>query len=170
MKRLEPSRRDASPATSSLAGMLSTIACRLAADGAGWRLDLIGFPPEDIVDLINESNRTHGDGRCTAAPDGDVVSIRERSRDALLLVAGHVLRNHVRSRLDHRRPGLECPEVDFMHHLLARTGTFSIRRIETEVYSTWVDIGVSTRPDGSAKPADLSLIYDLVSNTWHTEF
>ena len=170
MKHLEPSRPDAAPATSSLAVMLSTIACRLATDGAGWRLDLIGFPPEDIIDLINESNRTHDAGRCTAAEDGDVVSIHGRLRGPLLLVGGRVLRNHVRSRLGHRRYGLECPEADFMHHLLARTGTFSIRRIETEVYSTWVDIGVSTCPDGSAKPADLSLIYDLVSNTWHTEF
>jgi len=98
------------------------------------------------------------------------VSIRARSREQLLLVAAHVLRSHVKTGISPRQVNVTHPEIDFMHHLLERTGMFTVRPIETEIYSTWIDVGVSTCPERSMKPADQSLIFDFVSLTWHGEF
>ena len=156
--------------STSLAGMLAAVSCRLARDGLEWTLDLVGVDPGDAVELATESHRVCNVTTSVRMLQDDVASIRTPSRDQLLCVGGNLLRNHVRSRIDARRCDVTAPEVDFMHHLLARSGTFAIRPIETEVYSTWVDIGISTSPDVDGTPADLSLIYDLISHTWHADF
>lgn len=154
----------------SLAGMLAAVSCRLARNESEWNLHLVGFDPRDAVELATEVRLAYDITPSVRMLDEDTVGIRARSRDHLLLVGGNVLRNHVRSRLAARRFDVTAPETDFMHHLLARSGTFAIRSIETEVYSTWVDVGVSTCPEAAGKPADVSLIYDLISNTWHADF
>jgi hypothetical protein len=59
------------------------------------------------------------------------------------------------------------PEPAIIERLFARTGRISVRPIETEMYSTAVDVGVSTHREGEPGPADASLIYDLYSHTWH---
>ncbi|HBZ96620.1 MAG TPA: hypothetical protein DEO57_02105 [Phycisphaerales bacterium] len=156
--------------TTSLAGMLAAVSCRLDRDAGGWNLRLSGFDPGDAVELATDVRRTYDITPSVRMLGADATGIRARSRDDLLRVGGNVLRNHVRSRLDARQCGVTAPETDFMHHLLARSGAFAIRPIETEVYSTWVDVGISTSPDAAEQPADLSLIYDLVSNTWHADF
>lgn len=102
-------------------------------------------------------------------PSG-AVSIQTRSREQLLLVAAHVLRSHVKIGINPRQVNVTHPEIDFMHHLLGRSGNFTVRPIETEIYSTWVDIGVSTCPERSMKPADQSVIFDFISSTWHGDF
>ena len=156
--------------TTSLAGMLAAVSCRLARNEGEWNLHLVGFEPRDAVELATEVRLAYDVTTSVRMLDDDTAGIRARSRDHLLLVGGNVLRNHVRSRLAARRFDVTSPETDFMHHLLARSGTFAIRPIETEVYSTWVDVGVSTSPEPVGKPADVSLIYDLISNTWHADF
>ena len=42
-----------------------------------------------------------------------------------------------------------------------------MKAIETEVFSTFVDVGIST--SGAAAPADSMMIYDIHSDTWHGE-
>ena len=139
-------------------------------------LDLVGLEPAVAIELVERACRSLKTPlnlpsvSTTRVVAGEVVSIRTRSRNQLLLVGAHVLRNQVQSRLGHRQVDVSAPELDFMHHLMERSGTLSIRPIETEVYSTWVDLGVSTCPERRMQPADLSLIYDLVSGTWHGDF
>ncbi len=44
-----------------------------------------------------------------------------------------------------------------------------MRPLETELYSTFVDIGVCVQADEPTRPADRSLIYDVHGNSWHDE-
>ena len=57
------------------------------------------------------------------------------------------------------------PDLGLVDSILHRTGTISIRPIETEVFSTFMDIGISTI--GPATQADYTLIYDIFSDSWH---
>ncbi len=176
MKPLEHQLHEPQSESSSLAGMLATVSCRLDGSEGGWTLDVVGLAPAAAIELVERSCRLSEaptdlpSVSTTRLVAGELVSIRTRSRDQLLLVGAHVLRNQVHTHLGHRQVDVSAPELDFMHHLMERSGTLSIRPIETEVYSTWVDVGVSTCPERRMQPADLSLIYDLISGTWHAEF
>jgi hypothetical protein len=64
---------------------------------------------------------------------------------------------------------IALPEDRLVEELLARTGSLSVRPIETEVYSTFVDVGVGTGRGGEPTPADAALIYDVPGNGWHGE-
>ncbi|MHC5005572.1 MAG: hypothetical protein ACYTJ0_20925, partial [Planctomycetota bacterium] len=48
-------------------------------------------------------------------------------------------------------------------------GGLTIRPIETETYSTFVDVGVCPTAETDGGPATCSLIYDLPSGSWHGE-
>ena len=61
------------------------------------------------------------------------------------------------------------PEHWQVERALGVSGALTVRPIETEVFSTSIDIGISTDPDGRPRPADQSLIYDIFSRTWHDE-
>lgn len=101
---------------------------------------------------------------------GGALSVRARSEDAILSVAGEVLRKYASSRCRQDDGAIEPPDPGLIHGLLSHTGSFTIRPIETESYSTWIDIGFSTCPRRSVKPADRSLIYDMIGNSWHGDF
>ena len=57
------------------------------------------------------------------------------------------------------------PELGLVDRLLERTGRISIRPIETEIFSSFVDIGISTSSPTSR--ADTATIYDIHSDSWH---
>jgi hypothetical protein len=59
------------------------------------------------------------------------------------------------------------PELGLVDSLLEKTGMLSIRPIETELFSTFVDVGIST--NGATDPADSMMIYDIHSDSWHGE-
>ncbi len=59
------------------------------------------------------------------------------------------------------------PDLGLVDSLLERTGLLSIRPIETEVFSTFVDVGISTRD--AQETADSQVIYDIYSDSWHGE-
>lgn len=61
------------------------------------------------------------------------------------------------------------PDVGLLLPLFEAGGEFTIRPIETDVYSTSVDVGIATSPPESPRPADASLIYDLLGASWHGE-
>ncbi len=61
------------------------------------------------------------------------------------------------------------PDVGLLLPLFEPSGEFTIRPIETDVYSTAVDVGIATSPPESPRPADASLIYDLLGASWHGE-
>ncbi len=143
-----------------------------------WAIRVDGpLEPEDI-DALEQACRS---GTCPLASeprtvsavrelDGGGTSIRARSRDQLLLVAAHILRSHVKGSIRPRVQDVTHPEVDFMHNLMDRSGAFNLRSIETDVYSTWIDVGLSTRPEPGLQPANQSVIFDFISGTWHGDF
>lgn len=97
---------------------------------------------------------------------GEGVVAWARERNDVLLVAGEALRRYVGGL-----PGVpSCPsppECGVMDALLDEVGAMAIRPIETEVYETFVDIGVHT--GGGEGPAPRCVIYDLPSGTWHVD-
>ena len=62
---------------------------------------------------------------------------------------------------------VNAPDLGVMDALLYKTGTISIRPIETESFSSFVDVGVSTGQ--SNEPADMAVIYDIPSNSWYCD-
>ena len=63
----------------------------------------------------------------------------------------------------------EAPELWQIERLLSLTGMMTIRPIETQQFSTSIDVGINTGKERFSRPADRSLIYDIPSNTWHDE-
>jgi hypothetical protein len=91
-----------------------------------------------------------------------------RQEHALELVSEH-FRHYLAAVRN--RPAVEIsrPPIWQLDRLLSVSGSISVRPIETEVYSTSIDVGVSTCAGPAVKPADKSLIYDVPSDTWHDE-
>jgi hypothetical protein len=63
----------------------------------------------------------------------------------------------------------EAPQPWQIERLISLTGMLTIRPIETQQFSTSIDVGINTSKERFTKPADRSLIYDIPSNTWHDE-
>jgi hypothetical protein len=63
----------------------------------------------------------------------------------------------------------EAPQPWQIERLISLTGMMTIRPIETQQFSTSIDVGINTSKERFTKPADRSLIYDIPSNTWHDE-
>jgi hypothetical protein len=59
------------------------------------------------------------------------------------------------------------PDVGLLTPLFEAGGEITVRPLETEVYSTSVDVGIVTSPPEDQRPADASLIYDLHGSSWH---
>ena len=99
-----------------------------------------------------------------------VLVLQSRDEDTVLRAAGEVLRTHVAAQRGQDVAGIAPPDPGLVHGLLRTSGSLALRPIETEIYSTWVDVGISTCPTGTAKTADTSVIYDVVGNSWHGDF
>jgi hypothetical protein len=56
------------------------------------------------------------------------------------------------------------PDLGLMATLFERGDEVSVRPIESEVFSTFLDIGISSSPGSAAEQA---LVYDIHSDTWH---
>jgi hypothetical protein len=92
------------------------------------------------------------------------VEARDES-DALIFVAER-LRRYVAALRDQPIEEVARPDLELVDRILYRTGSIQIRPIETEVYSTAIDIGIVTSTS-TLGPADTSLIYDVYANSWH---
>jgi hypothetical protein len=95
------------------------------------------------------------------------ADVRDRA-DALALVAEN-FRQYLAAVLGRPADGFHVPQLWQLERLLSLSGVLTVRPIETEIYSTSIDVGISTQASGEARPADRSLIYDLPSGTWHDE-
>ena len=95
------------------------------------------------------------------------VTIETRTRDQAAGFVAHNFRHYLSALRDRPADDFASPEVPLIENLLLRTGRLSVKPIETEVYSTSIDVGISTSSNGEVRPADDSLIYDIISNTWH---
>jgi hypothetical protein len=98
-------------------------------------------------------------------------SVVLHARDRML--AQHVVaqnfRHYLAAVLDKPAEAFAAPEITHIDFLLIHTGTITVRPIETHVQDGSVDIGVNTSAQRFDKPANLSLIYDRPSNSWHAE-
>ena len=91
------------------------------------------------------------------------------SRDELhaLRIVAESFRHYVAALRQRPIKTIAAPESWMMQRLLATDGIISVRPVETEVFSTSIDIGICTTDrDG---PANCSLIYDVPANSWHDE-
>ncbi|UCD74106.1 MAG: hypothetical protein JSV91_09985 [Phycisphaerales bacterium] len=103
-----------------------------------------------------------------AKSDHSVVLQARNPLHAAALVAENF--RHYLAALRNRPAGeFSRPEYWQLERLLSLTGALTVRPIETEIFSTSIDVGISTDPDGRPRPADRSLIYDIFSRTWHDE-
>ncbi len=94
--------------------------------------------------------------------DSNGVSAHVREYDDALLLAATSLGQYASELLGEV---VSTPDLGLVDSLLSRTNCISLRPIETEIFSTFVDIGVSTTEH--TEPVDISTIYDIHSNTWH---
>jgi hypothetical protein len=98
-----------------------------------------------------------------------VVTLETReSRDASRLAAEN-FRHYLAALRGRPSRQFAAPEAAIVERLLEYSGEIAVRPIETEIFSTSIDVGVSTQPEGDTHPADQSLIYDVYSNSWHGE-
>lgn len=92
------------------------------------------------------------------------VSAHVREYDDALMLASTALARFMRDLLGEN---VNEPDLGVMDALLHKTGTISIKPIESEIFSTFVDIGISTS-EGN-EPANTSAIYDIHSDSWHCD-
>jgi len=104
----------------------------------------------------------------TVPPDR-TVRIETRSRRVAAMFLAENFRQYLAAATGRPAAELAAPEAALVEGLLDRTGRLAVRPIETELYSTWIDVGVNTETSGETRPADASLIYDLPSRSWHGE-
>ena len=97
----------------------------------------------------------------------DVLVLRTDDQDVALHAVGELFREHVHRTSSRPRERIARPDAGLMHAILGISGTVSIRPIETQCYSTWIDVGINTCPSRSIRPGDCSVIYDTVGNSWH---
>ena len=96
--------------------------------------------------------------------DGESVMAHVRDYDDALTLIATAISQYVKTLLG---VVVALPDLGLVDSLLERSGIISIRPIETEIFSTFVDIGIST--SGPTEPADSMLIYDIHSDSWHGE-
>jgi hypothetical protein len=96
--------------------------------------------------------------------DGKSVSAHVREYDDALLLAATALSRYMDDLLGET---VNAPDIGVMDALLHKTGTLSIRPIETEIFSSFVDVGISTGTP--SEPANTAIIYDIHSDSWHCD-
>ena len=94
--------------------------------------------------------------------DGESISAHVRDYDDALTLIATAISQYGSAMIGE---GIAPPDLGLVDSILHRTGTISIRPIETEVFSSFMDVGVSTID--SVTPADFTLIYDIFSDSWH---
>lgn len=96
-----------------------------------------------------------------------LVHVRH-ARDAMRFVAEN-LRHFLAAVAELPLADVAPPDVGLLVPLFEPSGELSVRPVETDVYSTSVDVGIVTSPPDAPRPADASLIYDLHGSSWHGE-
>ncbi|MDP7008463.1 MAG: hypothetical protein QGI78_02725 [Phycisphaerales bacterium] len=120
-----------------------------------------------IISSISSSNsplsvecRMHA--HIASEEQGGITAHVRIEDDAYALVA-EAMRQYVSNLLNCHA---SSPDLGLIATVFERGTVLSIRPIETEVYATFLDIGICTSEEGAA---ELSLIYDIHANSWHGE-
>jgi hypothetical protein len=78
-------------------------------------------------------------------------------------------RHYLAAILDRPAESFAAPDIVQMEQLLSISGALTVRPIETTLQGDSVDVGVNTSLQRFSQPANLSLVFDMPSNSWHTE-
>lgn len=132
----------------------------------------------DAEAIVQDGNPLAVEFRAVAAMTVDAdrhVTLDTRTRQQAIQLVSENFRHYLAAIRDQSFDEFEPPETWQLQRLLEVSGSLTVRPIETDVYSSSIDVGISTAsqdsPDGLPKshPANRSLIYDLPSRTWHDE-
>ena len=96
--------------------------------------------------------------------DGESVLAHVRNYDDALTLVAAAISQYANALIGEF---VSPPDLGLVDSLLERSGIISIRPIETEIFSSFIDVGIST--SGPSKPADSMMIYDIHSDSWHGE-
>jgi hypothetical protein len=110
--------------------------------------------------------------RATAALEvlGDRnVVLHSRSRDQALAMVAENFRHYLAARMERPLSNFSAPQTWHIERLLDESGMLTVRPIETQIFSTSIDVGVNTSRERFGAPAKRSLIYDRPSDSWHDE-
>lgn len=91
------------------------------------------------------------------------ISAHVRKYDDALALVSESFRQYASNLLN---CNASSPDLGLMATLFERGDDISVRPIESEVFSTFLDVGVSSSPECAA---DQALIYDIHSDSWHGE-
>jgi len=84
-----------------------------------------------------------------------------RDKDDALTLVSEAFRQYASNLLNCNASN---PELGLMATLFERGDDIAVRPIETEMFSTFLDIGISSSTESAA---DQVLIYDIHSDSWH---
>ena len=98
-----------------------------------------------------------------ASTDQGGISAHVREQDDAFALVAEAFRQYAGNLLNCQA---SAPDLGLMATLFERGDIISVRPIETEMFSTFLDIGISSSSEGAAEQA---LVYDIHSDTWHGE-
>lgn len=96
-----------------------------------------------------------------ASTDQGGISAHVREEDDALALVAEAFRQYASNLLS---CNASAPDLGLMATLFEQGDEISVRPIETELFSTFIDIGIATSTQSRAESA---LIYDIHSDTWH---
>ncbi|MHC4989577.1 MAG: hypothetical protein ACYTGC_01230 [Planctomycetota bacterium] len=129
---------------------------------------------ERLVDGIGQSSPASivDEPRAIAAmeaSDDHVMVIESRELEHALVPVADNFRRYLAVVCRSDSEAYSAPPTDVLSSVLADGVTLTARPIETQVYSTFVDVGVRLSTGPGTGPANSSLIYDVPSQSWHAE-
>jgi hypothetical protein len=95
------------------------------------------------------------------------VVLHAREHTTPLMLVAENFRHYLAAVLDCPSGNFAAPPVAQVRALMDLSGALTVRPIETEVHSTSIDIGVNTSAERFSQPANVSLVFDRPSKTWH---
>jgi hypothetical protein len=106
----------------------------------------------------------------TMRVEGDrCLHIETRDQDAACGFVAESFRQYVAALRNRPARMITAPEPWQIMQLLEIKGGLSVRPLETQLYATFIDIGICAGADEPTRPAAHSLIYDVYGNSWHGE-
>ncbi|HWB18966.1 MAG TPA: hypothetical protein VG711_01605 [Phycisphaerales bacterium] len=97
------------------------------------------------------------------------VSLECTTRQPALAVVSEDLRHYLSALTGTPAAKISPVPLWQIDRMVSLTGRMMVRPIESQSFSTFIDIGVNTSETSEERPADRCLIYDLPSNSWHDE-
>lgn len=95
--------------------------------------------------------------------------LETRSLQPALAMVAESFRHYLAAVLRRTVVSIASPPTWMMQRFLDIEGGLCVRPRETDRFATFVDIGVCVQHDEPTRPADCSLIYDVLGNSWHDE-